>query len=765
MRNTLIILFLLVISVYGKAQKVALSGEILDAENGETLIGATILLVNQQGEIQGCVSDNYGIFSFNVAKGQYQMKVQYVGYQPKDTLLSLFDNQKIVLKMKEISATIKEIQVVALKNNVVKTNDFEVTQLTMKEIRSLPLALGQADLIKAVQLQNGVKTVGDGGSGMFIRGGSADQNLLLIDEAPVYNPSHLFGLVSVFNPDAINSIKLYKGNIPAQYGGRASGVLECTMREGNNQTWKTSGSINPLAAGFSVELPLQKEKTTMILTARRSLFDLFTPINKKLPLQPSFYDFNFKINHRLNEKDRLFFSVYNGSDFLKSSDGLQNQWGNLTFTGRWNRQWSNRLFMNFALIKSNYNNKLNYVSKAKKFQWLTGINDLSGKVDFSYYVNPKNTIKFGINIIQHHFIPGEQPDSLSSISRVNALESALYCQQDIQVTPYLGLNYGLRWSLFQNNGKGVSYVYAPDYQFVTKRINEKGIYHTYQNPEPRLAINFSPQESWSIKLAATRTAQYMQVLQNSPLAYSALETWFPATSNTKPLIANTLSIGFFKNINTNYAFSLEAYKKKFYNQIDFIDHAHLISNPYIEAEIRTGTAQAQGIEVGFDKKEGRLTGNISYTYSRVTRLISGINKGKTYAAPYDMPHDIRIVAQYQVSSRLSLGALWMFNSGRPVTLPVGFYSTQNSGSVPIYTVRNGGNYPNYHRLDCTMLWSSKPSVSRRYSWTINGGLYNAYARLNPLGYEFASFDKSGKPKVFAYTLFKIFPNIGFTFKY
>jgi outer membrane receptor for ferrienterochelin and colicin len=655
--------------------------------------------------------------------------------------------------------------VIAEKQNNVKNNVFDVKQLSMKEIRELPLALGQADLIKAVQLQTGVKTVGDGSSGMFIRGGSADQNLLLIDDAPVYNPSHLFGLVSVFNPDAINSIKLYKGNIPAQYGGRASGVLECTMREGNDKKIHTSGSINPFAIGVSTEFPIQKEKTSAILTARRSLFDLFVNAGANLPLEPSFFDFNFKINHRINTKNRLFFSTYVGSDYLKSADGLRNHWGNQTFTFRWNKEFSNRLFMNTIFTKSNYYNRLDFASDLKKFKWNTGVSDIGYKTDFSYYINPENTIRFGLNLIYHKFIPGEQADSLVSVPRINALETALYVQQDIQITPYLGLNYGLRWSVFQNTGKGAWFNYNDQLNLIQKNTNTKGIYNTYQNPEPRLTMTFSPSESWSVKLSATRTIQYMQVLQNNPLSYSSLETWFPASKNVKPLIANTLSIGYFKNISSNWAYSIEFYQKNYQNQIDFIDHARLINNPFLEGETRTGTAKAKGMEVNLEKKSGLFQGSISYSFSSIKRTIVGINDGESYRAPHDIPHDLRLILQYFASKRLSLGAFWTYSTGRPLTLPLGFYYTKANGTIPIYTKRNTAQFPDYHRLDLSLLWHNKSKPNQRYNWTINAGIYNTYSRLNPLGYEFAFIGTSPKPTIYAYTLFKILPNIGFTFKY
>lgn len=762
MKRILYLVFSLIICFQVKAQQYfTISGYVKDKNTGEVLIGVSIY---DKSTYKGTVSNAYGFYSLSLPSGKYTLTASFVGYESVSFEIDLVKNISNDFFLDNSTVTIEGVTITAESGiKPMEQNEFCVEKISMKSVRQVPAMFGEADVVKAIQQLSGVKTLGDGSSAMFIRGGSSDQNLILIDEAPIYNPSHLFGLVSVFNSDAINHVDLYKSNMPAQYGGRVSSVIDCKMKEGNMYKYDFSAGLSPFSTTVSVNGPIVKEKSSFFVSGRKSIIDLVFKPGGALALVPAFYDVNLKVNTKIGDKDRLFLSFYNGKDRMQSAEGFFNKWGNTSGTLRWNRSLGSKLFMNTSLIISDYQNYLEFKDDERNYKWLTGLRDMNLKLDLVYYIRPGNVIRVGAGTIYHKFIPGESVDSMQSLSRLQAFEHAIYILNDIELFDWLGLNYGVRLSAFQNHGKATWFDYNEQHQPVNINTNQKGVYKTYINPEPRVSVNIKFSPNYSLKLAYAHNAQYMQVLQNNALSYTSLETWFPANTNIKPIIVDAVSVGWFQSLTEKYSFSVELYYKKYKNQIDYIDHARLVNNPYIEGEIRSGIANIYGVELNFEKEIGRFTGAMNYTYGRVLRKIDGINNGEEYSSPYDIPHDFRIRLSYQISKSWAFNSAWMYMSGRPVTLPVGFYMYQEQ-AVPIYTDRNASRFPDYHRLDISFNYEPAKK-NRKVNWTMNFGVFNLYAKKNPLGYSFDLDYSTGKIKVYQYTLFTILPNFSIKVKF
>jgi hypothetical protein len=739
-----------------------LNGYIKDKQTGEVLIGA---MVSENSLSKGAITNGYGYYSLTLPEGRHNIVSSYLGYDKYNFEILLEEDSFKDIELNPSYTALEQVMVEANPNiNSVNPNVFNAESFSIKEINQLPRTFGEPDVIKALQLQSGVKTIGEASSALFVRGSGSDQNLILIDEAPIYNPSHLFGLVSIFNTDAINHITFYKSNMPAQYGGRVGAVLDCKMKEGNFKKLSHSVSLSPLSVGLSTNGPIIKEKATFFFSARKSLIDLMASPGKTLPLVPSFYDMNFKINTKIGPRNRLFFSIYNGEDKLKSADGFFNKWGNNTATIRWNTNIGTKFFSKISVIKSDYKNYLEFTEGRKNYKWLTGINDINAKADISFFLKPNNVFEFGFGSIYHTFIPGETAQAFESIHRIQAYEHSAYILNDLNINSWLGLNYGLRLSVFQNTGKAQWYEYGENYRVKGQRTNNNGVYNTYWTPEPRINLNFTVHPGYSFKIAYARNSQYMQVLQNNSLSYSSVETWFPANANIKPITSNTFSWGWFQNISNKISFSVESYYKENQNQIDYVDHARLINNPFIEGEIRKGKAYAFGTEFLIKMKSEKFTGNFSYTYSRAFRLIEGLNNNMKYSSPFDIPHDIKTIGIYQITRKWNVSSAWVYMTGRPLTLPVGFF-IENKDPVPIYSGRNTSRFPDYHRLDITANYTTKTSSGMPFL-TLGFGLYNAYARKNPLGYEFSRRTNSAEGvDVYQFSLFTIMPNFSIQYNF
>ncbi len=736
-----------------------INGYIYDQTSGEPLIGATIY---DKKSSKGTASNTYGFYSITLKNTTPVLEISYLGYQTIVRELKLNSDINLDVKLKPDISEFEEVIVSTNKSNPLATNDFSINILTPKRIESLPITFGENDVIKAIQLISGVTSLGEGSSGVFVQGGNNDQNLILIDEAPVYNASHLFGLVSVFNPDAVKNVEFYKGTIPAQFGGKISSVINCHMNDGNKQNLSLKGGIGTLTSRFSVEGPIMKDKLSFLIAARRSIRDIFQNPSSDVSYVPQFYDINTKLNWKAGNKNHFFLSFYNGKDKIKTDNDYSNTWGNSTVTARWTNTMTSKLFLTLSGIYSKYYNNLEFIDSKKNYQWITGVDDATGKLNLNWYISPENTVKLGLESTFHQYTPGENANLSQSLFRVNALEHAAYIQQDINLTKWLGINYGARFSVFQNTGNAKWNVYD-NYKAVGIDSNKIGIYNKYRSIEPRITLNLKLHKNQVVKLAYTKSSQYSQVLQNSIFSYTSIQTWMPGTPNIKPIYSDLYSIGYFSEFFGNYKFSTEAYIKNTKNIIDYIDHAQLLNYPYIESQIRQGKGKAYGISITASRKTEKLDLELSYSYSRVFYTIADINNDKEYPALHDIPNDLRLTAIYRPVERIGISAFWTYHTGYVVTFPVGNVSinSDNYKGISIYTDRNSSRFPNYHRLDLSFFLYPKNN-NRHYKGIWSAGVYNAYSRMNPIG---INLSEANNNRIYVYTFYKVIPYISYNFKF
>lgn len=707
-----------------------LNGHLLDAQNGEDLIGASVYVIQLNQSIR---SNSYGFYSLTLPPGNYQLWVSCVGYASKRVMVTFSGvDQSLNIQLEKRINELKEVTIAGKNDRDSLQLSGPGQQLQWDLLREQPFFKGEADVVKALQMQNGVLGMTEGSSSMFIRGGNKDQNLILLDEAVVYNPAHLFGLTSVFNPDALKNIQLYKDDIPANFGGRLSSVIDARMADGDDKTFRVKGGMSLLSARLSLEGPVVKDRGSFLFTARRSLANLLNKDFDLYNLQAAYYDLNFKINYRLDASNRLFYSAYLGRDRVSSVDnGYLNKWGNRTSTLRWNHVFNPQLFMNLSAIYSNYRNMLNINADASTGmdRWVTGIRDWTLKGDFTWFRKPGNQLQFGFNSVLHLFKPGETKDSsYNNIPRARAAELAAYFSQKIAIGSRLELLYGLRLSLFSNFSE--RNLYNEDFDPITEKEHTNFI-----RLEPRGMLQYALSAPSLIQLSYNRHYQYLQLLQNDELAFSSLETWIPSSSHIKPQYADVFSLTFRRKL-LNGFLSLGAYYKHMGNQLELVDHAQLISNPYIEDQLRTGTSEAYGLEASMFKRFGHFQVMACYTWSRVFRKIPEINNGNKYAANYDIPHAAKLSMNYSLNKFLRVNAYFTYTSGRPVTLPIGYF-IQRGVRVPIYAGRNLDRMPDYNRLDVNISWTLPVNLRHGRQWTNTFmlGLYNIYDRKNPLLYK------------------------------
>ncbi len=771
---------LLFISLCGQSQSNAkprhftISGKITDLSSGEALVGATVFIRELK---TGAVSDIYGNYSLTLDTGAYSLVYSYIGFVTVEKKIDLHSNQTISIELNPHQQTLKEVEITSEKDDKnVKKPEMSTFRMDIKTIQRIPALMGEVDIIKAIQLLPGVQSVGEGASGFSVRGGAPDQNLILLDEATVYNASHLMGFFSVFNNDAIKDVKLYKGDIPANYGGRLSSVLDVRMNEGNSKKFEVNGGIGIIASRLTVEGPLAKDRASFIVSGRRTYADLFLPLSSNKALQNNrlyFYDFNAKINYRINDNNQIFLSGYFGRDVFKNAfAGMQ--WGNETATFRWNHLFTKQLFSNFSFIYTNYRYFLGTpAGDNNSFEWLSNLRDLGLKGDFSYYLNTKNTIKFGATVIYHMFTPGiargigtETVFSEVKVPNNYAVESGIYGSNEQQLNSHLTIKYGLRLSMFQNVGPGTVFHYDSTHAAIDSTVYNPGVlYNTYAGVEPRLGILYEFNPKSSVKASYARTYQYLQLAQNSTVG-TPLDIWFPASPNVKPQIADQVALGYFRNFRRNtIETSVEVYYKWMQNVVDFKDYAKLLLNSKLEGEIRTGKAWSYGIEFLVRLNEERLNGWISYTYSRTFRQIAEINAGSKYPAPYDKPNNISVVLNYNISKRFTVSANWVYATGSPVTFPTG-RAEVGGKIIPIYSDRNAYRYQDYHRLDVSLTFYSKPKPGRKFTWDLNFSVYNAYNRKNTWSINFVQ-DKENPNTTYAEKvyLFGIVPSVTFNFHF
>lgn len=754
-------------------QKVTVGGIIKSKANGETVIGATV----KADTVAGTLSNEYGFYSLTVPVGRHTIEISSVGSQPSYIVVDVTKDTSINVLLDGESKNLEEIVITGSTGGRSLTSaQTSVEKLTMKEIEHIPVLFGEKDVLKAIQLLPGIKSAGDGNSGMFVRGGAADQNLILLDEAPVYNASHLLGFFSTFNSDALKDITVYKGGMPAQYGGRLSSVLDIKMNDGNNQDFDVSGGVGLISAKLNIEGPLQKDKSSFLITGRRTYADMFLKLSDEYKDNSLyFYDLNAKVNYILGEKDRIYLSGYFGKDKLGASfgddQGFGLDWGNATATLRWNHIFSNNLFSNTSLIFSNYNYKVSIKTGAYDFNIFSKIQDLNLKEELQWFPNSKNTIRVGFNSIYHTIRPGEVTSGDESTLSSTALqkryswENAVYASNNWKAADKLNISYGLRLSAFTILGKGDYYNIDPTGSVVDTMHYENGaVVKTYFNLEPRLSASWQFNSSSSVKASYVRNTQNLHLISNST-ASSPTDKWLASTNIIKPEISDQVSLGYYRNFSGNkYELTVEGYYKDMKNQIDYRDGANVYtSNNAIETELLYGIGRSYGLEFLMKKRTGRLTGWVSYTLSKTERKIDGINNNDWYNARQDRTHDIAIVASYQLNKKWVLSANWVYYTGDAITFPAGKYQVDGK-TVYYYTNRNGYRMPDYHRLDLGA--TCKLKETKKWSHEVTFSLYNAYGRENAYTIYFRdNKDDPSKTEAVKVALFKFIPSISYNFKF
>ena len=769
----LILLALLVsLNCFGRE---TVSGYVHDAANGEALIAANVI-VEELGS--GTATNAYGYYALTLEPGDYTLIFSYVGYESIKKRISLNERLVINVELSESRQELEEVTVSSARRNSNITNlETGSSTLSIQSIRKIPAFLGEVDVIKAIQLLPGVQVTSEGSSGFSVRGGGRDQNMILLDEAPIYNASHLMGFFSIFNNDAIKDVKLYKGDIPASSGGRLASLLDVRMKEGNSKQFSVTGGIGTIASRITLEGPIVPDKLSFMLSGRRTYADIFLLFSRQEELRKTrlfFYDLNGKVNYRINDKNRVYLSGYSGKDTYANKDYAGMEFGNRTLTLGWNHIFSSSLFSNVTFSASRYFYDLGTPDDAEEyFNWESDLEDYGIKGDFSWYPSPEHTFRFGLSATYHLINPGVV-NALSTgginqrleLSIDHALESGLYLSGESALGEKLSLRYGLRYSLFNNVGPAAIPEYDSDYQVLDTVYYEKGsFYNTYQGIEPRFAANFKLSPWHSLKASYSRTRQYLQLASNSA-AGTPLEIWFPASPNIAPQISDQVAVGYFRNfLEHRLESSLEIYYKKMNHAIDFRDHAQLILNEQLDGEIRTGEASSYGMEFHVKYMGRAFSGWISYTLSRTMRHFKEINGGVSYPAPYDRPHDLALVLSYDPSARIGIGLNWIYSTGLPFTLPSGRYEVMNN-ILPLYTGRNEYRLPDYHRLDLSFTFRGKERPGKRWRGEWNLSLYNAYARKNVWTINFVQDEDQPEVRYAEMTyLFSIVPAISYNFKF
>ena len=751
-------------------QKYTLSGTISDASDGENLAAAVLLFQNSSFS---AISNSYGFYSITIPEGEYTVSVKYLGYQDQLIQTRLHSNQVLNLKLNAVSYQLQHVEVyVDRSNQNISSVDMGNVKISPRQIESIPVLFGERDLIKTLQLLPGIKAAAEGNSGFYVRGGGIDQNLILLDEAPVYNASHLLGFFSVFNSEAIRDVNMMKGSIPAEYGGRASSVLDIRMKEGNMSDYQTTGSIGLISSNLSFEGPVKKDVSSFMVSARRTYADLFLKIAPDKNLrntQMYFYDLNMKVNYKLSNNSRLYISGYLGRDKFRLQDQIGYEWGSKTATARLNHTFSEKLFSNSSFIFSNYFYQLDNSGNSDVLLG-SRIQDFNLKQDFTWYLNSNNTLKFGANLIDHKIVPGEikaKPGSLYNSLAVrprNAIESAFYVSNLQNILPQLKLYYGLRLALFTNVGPGDFYRFDSKGNLIqTISYEHFKIAKSQGGLEPRLALNYQLSNKDALKASFNHIYQFIHLLSNST-STNPNDVWLPSSENVKPQIADQWSLGYFRNSKENkYEGSIETYYKNLQNQIEYENGADLIFNSTVESELVFGRGWAYGTEFLFRKNIGKLTGWVGYTWSKTMRQFDQINNGKAFPARQDRRHDISVVGMYDIGRKLKFSVVWVFNTGNAVTFPNGKYEIDGQ-IVGYYTERNGYRMPDYHRLDLGLTWIRKQTAKDESSW--NFSVYNAYGRENAYYISFRQNEINPElTEAVQISLFKLIPSVSYKFKF
>lgn len=748
-----------------------ISGHVRDAGTGETLIGASIRLKGQPAI--GTRTNNYGFFSLKIPGEPQVLVISHVGYQEQEMPVNLTGDITVEIDLN--SGELLEEVVISQSSHRenVRSPQMGVARVDVNEIKHVPVLMGEKDVLKTIQLLPGVLSGGEGSSSFYVRGGTGDQNLILLDEAMVYNASHLFGFFSTFNSDAIKEVNLYKGGMPAQYGGRIASVLDITMLDGNKKSFGAEGGVGLIASRLKVDGPIVKDRGSFMISGRRTYADLFLKLSKDEDVNNSrlyFYDLNAKANYRFDEKNTVFLSGYFGRDVLGYANLFGFDWGNATGTLRWNHVLNNRLFSNTTFVYSNFNYNVNIENDDFNFVIASRIQNYNLKQDFQLFSSSKSTWRFGVNLLQQGISPANiDADENTAVNSLRledrkGLELAAYLSHEWKPTDRLSLIYGLRLNNFLLFGPGMFYTYDDDGDVVEGTEYQRGdVVQRYLNLEPRLSLSYQLQGNNSVKLSYNRNTQHLHQLSNSTSSLPT-DAWVMSSNNIKPQIADQAALGYYQNFGDDrYEFSVESYYKYMQNQIDYRNGADLQANEHIEAELLFGTGRAYGLEAFLKRREGRLNGWISYALSRSERRFAGINEGNWFAARQDRTHDASVVGMYQLSPRWNFSATFVYSTGNAVTFPSGKY-TVDGRTLWYYTERNGYRMPDYHRLDLGATWEAAASKRFKSSWTF--GIYNVYNRKNAFIIDFR--EKEGNPnatEAYQIALFGIIPSITWNFKF
>ena len=789
MIKKIILLIVLLTSIFSFSQeKFTLSGTIADLKTKETLIGVNVFILETK---TGITTNEYGFYSITLPKGEYTISISYVGYQVIEEKVSLNSNIKKNFLISESSQLLKEVVIVDNKKRVdIRKPEMSVNKLTIQEIKEMPVIFGEVDIIKSILTLPGVTNAGEGQSGFNVRGGSADQNLVLLDEATIYNSSHLFGLFSVFNPDAIKDLKLYKGGIPARYGGRLSSVLDIYQKEGNKNDFHMNGGIGLISSRILAEGPIVKGKGSFVVAGRASYAHLFLKLVDN-PNLAYFYDLNTKLSYSLNEKNDIYLSGYFGRDVFQLNDSFVNTYGNTVLNFRWNHLFSDKLFSNLSLIYSDYYYGLNL--DLIGFNWDSGIKNYNIKYDFKHYLSDKLKLTYGINSNYYDFNPGKieptRPDSginEDQLDKKYALENAIYIDAEHQISNKIAVSYGVRVSSFLRLGNQTLNTYAnnqpvifnPDFQIYesaeptgTISYGKNQTIAQFENLEPRLAISYTFNENQSIKASYNRMSQYLHLISNTQ-SPTPLDVWAPSDNFLKPQLLDQVALGYFQNIKDDeYSLELETFFKKIKNRVDYIDGANLIANEAIERVVLNGQARAYGLEVLFRKNTGRFKGWLSYTLSRTeqkvegrTAIETGINNGDWYKTGFDKLHNLAIVANYKWTEKWRFSANLIFQTGQPVTFPDGQYEYEGI-TVPNFSARNENNLPSYHRLDVSATLTPNKNKKRKWQAEWVFGIYNLYNRQNAASITFRQNDETASNEAIRLSIFGIVPSATYNIKF
>ncbi|MBO0593510.1 TonB-dependent receptor [Cellulophaga sp. E16_2] len=774
MKIKLLAPFLLIISLKGFSQeKYTISGNVTDAVNGEELIGASVWVSELS---KGGITNEYGFYSITIPEGDYTLNISYVGYSTSLKELSLIENFTLDEELVPESTALEEVVVASdRKDGNVKSTEMGVNSIDMKEIAQVPILFGEKDVLKTIQLLPGIKANEIGG-GFYVRGGSADQNLILLDEAPVYNASHLLGLFSVFNSDAIKDLTIYKGHIPAEYGGRASSVLDIQMNNGNNKKFTASGGYGSIASRLTLEAPIVKDKGSFIISGRRTYLDLFLKLSSDKDVRNTvlyFYDLNAKANYQIGKKDRLFISGYFGRDKFGFGNEFGFDWGNATATARWNHLFNDRLFLNTTALFSDYNYNVDIggdEGENNGFNIISAIKDVSLKQDFKYYINPSNTLKFGWNGIYHTFVPGEiRPDQNSNLNAAilqekYAWEAAAYISEEKEISEKLNLNLGLRYSWFGQVGPGDIFTYDADGDVATAENFDDGeLVKTYGGLEPRVGLTYLLSDESSFKASYGRNRQYLHLVSNSTSG-TPIDLWIPSSNNVKPQIADQYALGYYRNFKDNaFETSAEIYYKDMQNQVDYRTGAELVFNENVESQLLFGKGWSYGAEFYIKKNIGKLTGWLSYTWSKTERKFDGIDNGNPYPASWDRTHDLSLVGIYKLNPKWTFSGTFVYRTGNAVTYPVGKYQIDDE-VINLYSTRNADRFPAFHKLDLGVTKLIKKT--KRWELSVTYSLYNAYGRKNAFLIDFQEAENDPtRTEAVKLSLFSFYPAASLNFKF